>query len=75
MVEIGGRPILWHITRGYSVHGIIEFVIRLHYKAQVVKESCQLLPQRSRRHDDRRPPQRIAHLLESEAFCFAYGTA
>jgi glucose-1-phosphate cytidylyltransferase len=39
MVEIGGRPILWHITRGYSVHGIIEFVIRLHYKAQVVKES------------------------------------
>jgi glucose-1-phosphate cytidylyltransferase len=38
MVEIGGRPILWHIMKGYSVHGIHDFVICLGYKAQVVKE-------------------------------------
>jgi glucose-1-phosphate cytidylyltransferase len=38
MVEIGGRPILWHIMKGYSVHGIHDFVLCLGYKAQVVKE-------------------------------------
>jgi glucose-1-phosphate cytidylyltransferase len=38
MVEIGGRPVLWHIMKGYSVHGIHDFVICLGYKAQVVKE-------------------------------------
>jgi glucose-1-phosphate cytidylyltransferase len=38
MVEIGGKPILWHIMKGYAVHGINEFVICLGYKAEVVKE-------------------------------------
>jgi glucose-1-phosphate cytidylyltransferase len=37
MVEIGGRPILWHIMKGYAVHGINEFVICLGYKAEVLK--------------------------------------
>jgi glucose-1-phosphate cytidylyltransferase len=38
MVEIGGRPILWHIMKGYSAHGVNDFVICLGYKADVIKE-------------------------------------
>jgi glucose-1-phosphate cytidylyltransferase len=38
MVEIGGRPILWHIMKIYSAHGITEFVICLGYKGYVIKE-------------------------------------
>lgn len=38
MVEIGGRPILWHIMKIFSSHGIDEFVICLGYKGYMVKE-------------------------------------
>lgn len=38
MVEIGGRPILWHILKMYSSHGINEFIICLGYKGYVIKE-------------------------------------
>ncbi len=38
MVEIGGRPILWHIMKTYSSHGINEFVICCGYKGYVIKE-------------------------------------
>jgi glucose-1-phosphate cytidylyltransferase len=38
MVEIGGRPILWHVLKGYSVHGINDFVICAGYKSYVIKE-------------------------------------
>lgn len=38
MVEIGGKPILWHIMMSYANYGIKEFVIALGYKAEVVKE-------------------------------------
>ena len=38
MVEIGGRPILWHILKMYSHHGIFDFVICLGYKGYVIKE-------------------------------------
>ncbi len=38
MVEIGGRPILWHIMKIYSAHGIDEFIICLGYKGYVIKE-------------------------------------
>lgn len=38
MVEIGGKPILWHIMKTYSAHGIDEFVICLGYKGYMVKE-------------------------------------
>ena len=37
MVEIGGRPILWHIMRGYATHGFNEFVLALGYKSDVIK--------------------------------------
>jgi glucose-1-phosphate cytidylyltransferase len=38
MVEIGGKPILWHIMKIYAAHGVEEFVICLGYKGYVIKE-------------------------------------
>ena len=38
MVEIGGKPILWHIMKIYSTYGINSFIICLGYKGYVVKE-------------------------------------
>lgn len=38
MVEIGGKPILWHIMKMYSAHGVQEFVICCGYKGYVIKE-------------------------------------
>jgi glucose-1-phosphate cytidylyltransferase len=38
MVEIGGKPILWHIMKTYSAHGITDFIICLGYKGYVIKE-------------------------------------
>ncbi len=38
MIEIGGRPILWHIMKSYSVHGVNDFVICCGYKGYLVKE-------------------------------------
>jgi glucose-1-phosphate cytidylyltransferase len=38
MIEIGGRPILWHIMKMYSAHGINDFIICCGYKGYVIKE-------------------------------------
>jgi glucose-1-phosphate cytidylyltransferase len=38
MIEIGGRPILWHIMKMYSAHGIDDFVICCGYKGYIIKE-------------------------------------
>jgi glucose-1-phosphate cytidylyltransferase len=38
MVEIGGKPILWHIMKMYSTHGVNDFVICCGYKGYVIKE-------------------------------------
>lgn len=38
MVEIGGKPILWHIMKVYSAHGINEFIICLGYRGYIIKE-------------------------------------
>jgi glucose-1-phosphate cytidylyltransferase len=38
MIEIGGRPVLWHIMKIYSAHGINDFIICLGYKGYVIKE-------------------------------------
>lgn len=38
MVEIGGRPILWHIMKIYAAHGITDFIVCLGYRGYVVKE-------------------------------------
>ena len=38
MVEIGGRPILWHIMKSYSYYGFNDFIILTGYKSHVIKE-------------------------------------
>jgi glucose-1-phosphate cytidylyltransferase len=38
MVEIGGKPILWHIMKIYASHGINEFIVCLGYKGYIIKE-------------------------------------
>lgn len=38
MIEIGGKPILWHIMKMYSSHGVNEFIICCGYKGYVIKE-------------------------------------
>src|SRR2546425_2155068 len=38
MVEVGGRPILWHILKMYAHHGFSEFVVCLGYKGDVIRD-------------------------------------
>jgi glucose-1-phosphate cytidylyltransferase len=38
LIEIGGRPILWHIMKIYAAHGITEFIVCLGYKGYMIKE-------------------------------------
>jgi glucose-1-phosphate cytidylyltransferase len=38
MIEVGGRPILWHIMKIYAAHGVNEFIICCGYKGYVIKE-------------------------------------
>ncbi len=41
MIEIGGKPILWHILKMYSAHGVNEFIICCGYKGYIIKEYFQ----------------------------------
>jgi glucose-1-phosphate cytidylyltransferase len=41
MVEIGGKPILWHVMKTYSSHGVNDFIICCGYKGYVIKEYFQ----------------------------------
>jgi glucose-1-phosphate cytidylyltransferase len=47
MIEIGGRPILWHIMKGYAKHGLRHFVVALGYKGESVKRFFLDYPQLS----------------------------
>ena len=38
MIEIGGKPVLWHIMKNYSAHGVNDFVICCGYKGYLIKE-------------------------------------
>ena len=38
LIEVGGRPILWHIMKSYSAHGVNDFVICCGYKGYLIKE-------------------------------------
>src|SRR3546814_8712501 len=42
MIEIGGKPILWHIMKQYSAHGIHDFVICLGYKGRSEEHTSEL---------------------------------
>ena len=41
MVEIGGKPILWHIMKFYAAYGLTDFIICLGYKGYMIKEYFQ----------------------------------
>ncbi len=38
MIEVGGKPVLWHIMKTYSAHGVTDFIICLGYKGYMIKE-------------------------------------
>lgn len=38
MVEIGGKPILWHIMKSYAAYGLHEFIICCGYKGHIIKD-------------------------------------
>ena len=38
MIEVGGKPILWHIMKMYAAHGIDDFIVCCGYKSYVIKE-------------------------------------
>jgi len=42
MVEIGGRPILWHIMKTYSHHGMHDFILCLGYRGYVIEQEWQV---------------------------------
>ena len=77
MVEIGGRPILWHIMRHYSVHGFDDFAIALGYKGEFIKKyfvdyaalngslSIHVGTGGVKRHDDEEIPNWNVDLVET----------
>jgi glucose-1-phosphate cytidylyltransferase len=76
MVEIGGKPILWHIMNIYSAFGVNEFIIALGYKAEVIKEyflnfyalnndiSIDLASGKTTIHDGNQPKWKI-HMVDT----------
>jgi glucose-1-phosphate cytidylyltransferase len=68
MIEIGGRPILWHIMKIYSKHGFNDFVICLGYKGYFIKEyfAHYFLHESDVTFDFRNESQRIIHQHTAE---------
>lgn len=76
MVEVGGKPILWHIMNIYAAYDITEFIIALGYKAEVIKEyflnfyafnndlSIDLVNGKTIIHDGKQPNWKI-HLVDT----------
>ena len=76
MVEVGGKPLLWHIMNIYAAHGFTEFIIALGYKAEVIKEyflnfyalnndiTIDLETGKTTIHDGRQPPWKV-HLVDT----------
>ena len=72
MVEVGGMPIIWHIMKCYSQHGINDFIVCLGYKGYVLKEyfsnyflhssdvTIDLVANETIIHESRREPWRIS---------------
>jgi glucose-1-phosphate cytidylyltransferase len=82
MVEIGGKPILWHIMKSYSYYGINEFVICLGYKGDLIKKyfseihqndfNCTFVNTGLETMTGGRL-KRVQKYVENETFCFTYG--
>ncbi len=82
MVEIGGKPILWHIMKTYSHFGLNEFVLCLGYKGGVIKEyfsrdgandwTVSLIETGEQAQTGARV-FRVREQLKNEPFCLTYG--
>lgn len=67
MIEVGGHPILWHIMKLYSHHGIHDFIICLGYRGYVIKEYfANYFTHRSDMTIDLRTDERTYHQSEVE---------
>ena len=68
MVEVGGRPILWHIMKGFAHHGITDFVVCTGYRGEVIKDF--FLNYEGRTHDFTvrlgQPPELTYHSAHEE---------
>ena len=76
MIEVGGKPILWHIMRIYATYNVTEFVLALGYKADVIKEyflnfyainndlTIDLANGKTTIHDGKQPNWKI-HLIDT----------
>ena len=81
MIEIGGKPILWHIMKRYSMYGINKFIICSGYKSKIIEDYFK------KKFDDWEINvidtgdntmtggrlKRIEKYVENETFCFTYG--
>jgi len=82
MVEIGGKPILWHIMKIYSSHGINDFIICCGYKGYVIKEyfnnyflhmSDVTFNMKQNTMTGGRLKRIKKYIKNEKAFCFTYG--
>ena len=81
MIEIGGKPILWHIMKMYSHYGINEFVICCGYKAELIREYVQkldepwtIIPADTGINTMTGGRLKLVKkYVENETFCFTYG--
>jgi glucose-1-phosphate cytidylyltransferase len=76
MIEVGGKPILWHIMKIYGAYGVTEFIIALGYKSEIIKEyflnfyafnndlSIDLANGKTTIHDGKQPNWKI-HLVDT----------
>jgi len=84
MIEIGNKPMLWHIMKLYSSHGINDFVICLGYRGYMIKEyfanyflhtcdvSFDIANNHMEVHESTTEPWRVT-LVDTGEFCFTYG--
>lgn len=71
MIEIGGKPILWHIMKQYSYYGFNDFIICLGYKGYIIKEyfAHYYLHETDVTFDFRNNNERIVHSNTAEPWC------
>ena len=82
LVQIGEKPILWHIMKIYLAHGIKDFIICCGYKGHLIKEYFQnnteewkvtLVDTGEKTMTGGRLKRVAEHVKNEDAFCFTYG--
>jgi|TARA_B110000467_G_scaffold162392_1_gene185564 glucose-1-phosphate cytidylyltransferase len=81
MIEIGGKPILWHIMKGYSHYGINDFVICCGYKSEIIQNYVKTLNEKWNVNAVDTGLQtmtggrllQVRRYVDDRTFCFTYG--